>query len=139
MKWKIAVAAMLLGFVVIGVVVWNQRLDVERRSREAHFVSIHFLVSEAVQEGPEFVREDLNQLLDPFGGLDSGLMEPFADGLLFRPAGQRFVLEEPAERRVSWRSWDRLVATERDWPRWEKSGKLARKFVGQEVPPRGYE
>ncbi len=71
-------------------------------------------------------------------GETSGLMKPFPDGLVYRPQGKSFTLEEPGARWISWLRKDRLVATDRRWPRWESSGEHARKFPEQVIPP-GFE
>lgn len=115
----------------------DQRLKVQRQEREANFVAIHFLVASAAEEDGEATR-DLESLFKLYGA-GSVLMKPFPDGLAYRRDGESFTLEEPRARNVSLLKRDRLVATDRKWPRWESSGEYARKFPGQEVPGSGYE
>jgi hypothetical protein len=118
---------------------WEQRLRADRREREAHFVAIHFLAAEANHESDPDGPRDYASLLAPWGGSDSALGSPFADGLDYRPQNGSFTLEEPKARRISLFRVDRLIASDRRWPRWESSGEYARKFPEQEAPPHGYE
>ena len=115
----------------------DQRLKAKRWDREANFVTIHFLVARAAEEDGEATR-DLESLMKLYGA-GGVLMKPFPDGLAYRRDGESFTLEEPRARNVSLLKRDRLIATDRKWPRWERSGEYARKFPGQEVPDRGYE
>lgn len=110
----------------------------ERDQREQHFVSIYFLAGEAMRESPDRP-ENWEDLIRPLSSTDGGIGKPFVDGLVYRPLEATFTLEEPKAHKISLFRSDRLIATERKWPRWELSGKLARKFSGQEVPPPGYE
>lgn len=115
----------------------DQRLKAHRGEREANFVTIHFAVALAADEEGEGMR-DLESVLKLYGA-GTELMKPFPDGLVYKANGESFTLEEPRARSVSLLKRDRLVATEKKWPRWERSGEYARKFPGQEVPGKGYE
>ena len=115
----------------------DQRLKAKRWEREANFVTLHFLVAIAAEEEGEATR-DLDSLLELYGA-GTVLMRPFPDGLVYQWKGKSFTLEEPRARSVSLLKRDRLIATDRRWPRWERSGEYARKFPGQVVPDRGYE
>lgn len=134
-------AVLLLGVLSAssGVFVWNRHLEIERQARESHFIAVHFLATEAAREvdpgGPKII----DDLIRPYGGLESELLKPFADGLLYHPQGETFTLEEPTSHRVSLFRSDRLISTDRKWPRWESSGEFARKSTKQKVPPLGYE
>ena len=134
-------AVLLLGVLSasFGTFVWNRYLEIGRQARESHFVAVYFLAGEASREkidpdGPN----DIHDLLRPFGP-ESGLLSPFADGLVYHPRGETFTLEEPTSHRVSLFRSDRLISTDRKWPRWESTGELARKLPGSKVPPPGYE
>jgi hypothetical protein len=118
--------------------VWSQRLASERQERERHFIAIHFLAAEAAMEDGEDPK-DFDGLLRSSGGRTSPLARPFPDGLLYRRNGSSFTLEEPEARRVSLLRTDRLLGSDRSWPRWESSGVPAKKFPEQQVPPSGYE
>lgn len=124
---------------------WSRFVRMERGAREGHFITIHFLAHEASLEAswgdladdPK-PPEDIDGLLLASGG-QAGRLQHFPYGIVYRPQGSSFTLEE---RRPAWVSlWgkDRLVATERKWPRWEATGEYARKFPDQAVPPSGFE
>lgn len=124
---------------ITGLTALSHNLEVQRKERESHFVAIHFLAEEVSQEGNPEGPRDYRRLLEFWGGTaGSSLGDPFVDGLDYRPLGGGFILEEPRRRRVSLLRSDRLIATDRNWPRWESTGEYARKFPGQEVPPPGY-
>ena len=119
------------------VSITQQRLVADRDERERNIIAIHFLAAQANYDGERAM--DIDGLLKHFGGKDSVLMRPFPDGLVYKGDGESFTLEEPRPRRISLFRKDRLIATERKWPRWESSGEYARKFPEQEVPVSGYE
>ena len=131
----------LLGGVLLtsaAAFVWSQRLASERQERESHFIAIHFLVAEASMEDSEDPK-DFDGLLSSSGGRTSPLARPFPNGLLYKRNGNTFTLEEPEARRVSLLRTDRMVGSDRRWPRWKASRVLAKKFSKQHVPPSGYE
>jgi hypothetical protein len=119
------------------VLIAQQRLVADREERERNIIAIHFLATEAKHDGE--TATDIDGLLKHFGGKDSVLMRPFPDGLVYKWDGESFTLEEPRPRRISLFKKDRLIATNRKWPRWESSGEYARKFPEQEVPEWGDE
>ena len=123
--------------VVMALFVSNRRLAAHRHERESHFVAIHFIAAGAVGEGE--APKDLEGLLKSYGGEKSPLMKPFPGGLVFRSNGDSFTLEEPWARNVTLLEKDRLIGSDRKWPRWESSGEFARKFPEQQVPASGYE
>lgn len=106
---------------------WSQQLEKVKAERARHFISIYYLAMEASRGADPVGAKNYETLLEPFGGRDSALGKPFSDGLVFRQEGDSFVLEEPKARCVSLFRPDRLVATDRRWPRWEASGEPARK------------
>ena len=143
MKTKRIVVLILLTTVCLGGATFlaraaNDRIDAKRQQRERYFIAVHFLAWEAALEGDETVPRNLDQLLQQAGGRNSGLMTPFRDGLVFASDGAHFTLAEPHKSRVSLFQKDRLVATDLEWPRWESSRLLARKFDEQVVPPPGF-
>jgi hypothetical protein len=125
-------------FVCFGSFAWARHLEIERQARESHFIAAYFLVGEALREGDEADPKNINDLIRSYGGSESGLLKPFADGLVYLPQGKTFTLEEPISHSVSFFRRDRLISTEQRWPRWESTGRLAQKFPEQEVPPPGY-
>lgn len=142
MKWGLPMAALAIGcgLTCFGWVVWSHRLAAERQSRESHFIAIHFRATELAREDDKRVPKSFDQLVGRLvGGADSGLLKPFPEGLIFRSEGSHFTLEEPRASRISFRRADRLVATDSIWPHWERSGDVARKFQGQEVPAPGHD
>ncbi len=118
--------------------IWNRRLGADRQERESHFIAIYFLAAEATQEGEDGPNND-EELVSLWSGPNSPLGKPFPDGLVYRRHGSSFTIEEPEARWISLLRKDRLVGSERKWPRWESSGGYARKMDGSEVPPAGYE
>jgi hypothetical protein len=138
-KQIIPIAIVLIGALVLLLALWNQHLISERRQRESHFIAIHFLAGEQEGEYDPAARNDITELLSPYGGLDSWLTKPFPDELVYVPHGASFTLEEPNPRRISLFRSDRLIATDRKWPRWKSSGEYARKFPDQKVPPKGFD
>ena len=118
---------------------WNHELISERQDRESHFIAVHYLAASAAQENDPHGPTDFDALLAPWGGRGSALGKPFPDGLVYRPRGTSFTLEEPVARLVSLLRKDRLIATERKWPRWESAGDYARKAPGDPVPKQEYE
>lgn len=118
--------------------IWNKRLTANQQEREKHFIAIHFLAAEASRKGTD-VPEDFDGLLSLYGGPTSFLARPFPDGLIYRRHGSSFTLEEPEVRRVSLLRSDRLVGSDQRWPRWERSGELAKKYPEQSVPPNDYQ
>ena len=118
---------------------WNHELVSQREERESHFIAVHYLAASAAQENDPHGPTDFDALLAPWGGSSSELGKPFPDGLVYLPRGTSFTLEEPATRPVSLLRKDRLIATERKWPRWETSEDYARKAPGDQVPKQGYE
>lgn len=139
-KRLISIAALALAVLLLagGVAVLKQRLAAERDERQGDFIAIHFIAVGAASEYGEMPK-DLDGLLEHHGGKHSVLMRPFPDGLVYKTDGDSFTLEEPRARRVSLFKKDRLIGTNRKWPRWEDSGEYARKFPEQEVPASGYE
>ncbi|RYD35738.1 MAG: hypothetical protein EOP85_18780 [Verrucomicrobiaceae bacterium] len=130
-------AGSALLFLIASVILWDRHLSNGREERERHFIAVHTIASEAswdAQDAPA----DLAALLDKSAGARS-LMRPFPESLIYRPEGASFTLEEPRARLISWLRRDRLIATDRNWPRWETSGLYARKSSDQEVPPSGFE
>ena len=119
-----------------GIFFYNHHLAVERHERESNFIAIHFLATEALIEGDPDGSQSLDDLIRPYGGT---LMRPFPDGLIYHSVKKSFTLEEPKLRRVSLFCSDRLIATDRKWPRWEATGEYAKKIPGHHEPPPGYE
>ena len=117
--------------------VQSQQISASRHERESIFIMLHCMIAAAVGDGD--APKDFDSFLRPFGGRQSGLMKSFPDGLVYMTDGSSFTLEEPRPRMISLFKKDRLIASERKWPRWESSGEYARKFAGQEVPASGYE
>ena len=135
---KATLAAALMFFLIsalVGISVWNRHLVAGQQEREGHFIAIHFLAADAAKEEASGEPRDPDDLLKTYPGLDSA----FPEGLLYQAQGVAFTLEESRPRRVSLFRRDRLISTERKWPRWESSGSYARKFPEQKVPPAGYE
>jgi hypothetical protein len=122
---------------LIGAYGYNRYLTKERQQRESHFIAIHFLAEERLIEGSSEEPKNLEDLMRPYG--NAVLMKHFPDGLIYHPNQKSFTLEEPNKRRISLFRSDRLVATDRRWPRWEVSGEYAKKMRNQKVPPQGYE
>jgi len=116
----------------------QQRRVTDRYERERYFVAIHLLAAQAAGEDGEKPK-DLDSLLKLSGGVELELMRPFPDGLVYKADGGSFTLEEPRARSISLFKRDRLMGSDRKWPRWESSGEYARKSPGQQVPVRGYE
>ena len=116
----------------------DQRLKALKREREAHFLTLLSMAEYGAEEnGAE--ENVLENVLKSSGGNDYRFLKPFPDGIVYKTNGKSFTLEEPGTRFVSLLKKDRLIATDRKWPRWESSGEYARKFPGQEVPGKGYE
>ncbi|WP_264501768.1 hypothetical protein [Luteolibacter flavescens] len=122
---------------VMALFVSNRHLEAHKHERERHFVTIHFIAAGAVGNGE--TPKDLEGLLKSVGGETSPLMKPFPGGLVFRSDGDSFTLEEPWARNVTLLEKDRLIGSDRKWPRWQSSGEYGRKFPDQQVPPSGYE
>ena len=135
----ILVTSLVLGGLLLlaAVFIWNRRLGADRQQRESHFISIHFLAVEATVDGE--APKDFDELLREFGGRNSLLARPFPEGLVYKPHGSSFTLEEPQARWISLLRKDRLVGSERKWPRWVSSGEYAKKMASSKVPPKGYE
>jgi hypothetical protein len=133
---------LMLAFLVLlgggALFVSNQRLKAQRWEREANFIALHFLAAVAAGEDGEGAK-DLGELLRLYGGKDSVLLRPFPHGLVYKPNGDSFTLEEPQAQSISLLKKDRLIGSDRKWPRWESSGEYARKFPEQQVPENGYE
>lgn len=139
---RVIIAAVLLLGVLsasFGAFVWSRNLEMGCRERESHFIAAYFLAGEASREVDPDGPKNIDDLMRPCGGFESGLLKPFADGLVYHPQGETFTLEEPSSHRVSLFRSDRLISTDRKWPRWESTGEFARKFPEQKVPPPGYE
>jgi len=85
------------------------------------------------------MRYNYEELVRPWSVPNSPLTEPFPKGLVYKPHGSSFTLEEPQARWISLLRKDRLVGSERKWPRRESSGEYAKKMAGSKVPPKGYE
>jgi hypothetical protein len=136
----ILVTSLLLGGLLFlaAAFIWNRRLGADRQQRESHFISIHFLAAEATQEGEDGPK-DYEELVRLWSGPNFPLAEPFPNALIYKPHGSSFTLEEPQARWISLLRRDRLVGTERKWPRWESSGEYAKKMASSKVPPNGYE
>ena len=136
----IPATSLLLGglFLLAAVFIWNKRLGDDRQQRESHFIAIHFLAAEATQEGEDGPK-DYEELVSRWSGPNSLLAKPFPDGLVYKPHGSSFTLEEPQARWISLLRKDRLVGSERKWPRWESSREYAKKLACSKVPPKGYE
>ena len=136
----ISVTSFLLGGLLLIAAVFslNRRLEAERQERESHFIAIHFLAAEATQQGDDGPK-DYEELVRLGSGPNSPLAAPFPDGLIYKPHGSSFTLEEPNARWISLLQRDRLVGSERKWPRWESSGEFAKKMASSKVPPKGYE
>lgn len=134
-------AVLLLGVLSasIGAFVWRRNLEIGCRERESHFVAAYFLAGEASREVDPDGPKNIDDLMRPYGGSQSGLLKPFVDGLVYHPQGETFTLEEPSSHRVSLFRSDRLISTDRKWPRWESTGEFARKFPEQKAPTTGYE
>lgn len=135
----LGMALLLGGLLAGGWVVVDQRFAGQKRARESHFIAIHVLATDALRERDAAGPLDYDGLLEPWGGRQGGLGKPFPDGLVFRIEKGGFLLEEPGRRRISLFQSDRLMATDRKWPRWETSGELARKWSEQAVPSDGFE
>ena len=133
-------ALLLLGVlsILLGIAVWSRYLEIERQARESHFIAAYFLAGEELKEVDQAASKNIDDLIKSYGGSESALLMPFADGLVYNPQGRKFTLEEPTSRRVSLFRSDRLISTDQKWPRWQATGRLARKFPEQEVPPLGY-
>jgi hypothetical protein len=132
--------SLLLGGLLLAtsIFIWNRRLGADRQQRESHFIAIHFLAAEATQEGEDGPK-NYEELVSLWSGPNSPLGKPFPDGLVYKPHGSSFTLEEPQARWISLLRKDRLVGSERKWPRWEPSGDYAKKMASSKVPPKGYE
>jgi hypothetical protein len=105
-------------------------LIAERQERESYFITIHFLAREASIEADSDSPKNITDLVRPYGS-ESELLKPFPDGLVYRPQGEIFILDEPASRWVSLFRKDRLISTNWKWPRWESTGEFARKIPEQ--------
>ena len=137
-KRSILMLAFLVLLAVGALFVSDQRLKAQRSEREANFIALHFLAAGEAKEYGEGSKILENLLRFPGGNRD-GLLRPFPQGLVYKPNGGSFTLEEPRGRNISLLKKDRLIGTDRKWPRWESSGEYARKFPEQEVPGKGYE
>jgi hypothetical protein len=137
----ILVSVLLVGVLstFFGAFLWNRYLTAVCQERESHFVAIHFLAGEASREADPDGPKNIDDLLRHYDSPESVLLKPFADGLVYRPQGKTFILEEPTSHWISLFRSDRLISTDRKWPRWESTGEFARKFSEQKVPPPGYE
>jgi len=139
LRITIRIAALVLAALLLGAALYvrSQQISASRHERESTFIMLHFMIAGALADGD--APKDFESFLQPFGGRQSGLMKSFPDGLVYKADGSSFTLEEPRPREVALFKKDRLIASERKWPRWESSGEYARKFAGQEVPASGYE
>lgn len=135
-KRTIATAGVLILALAGTFLVVDQQYRSSRQQRESHFISIHYLATQAMAAEDTGSRMDLEDLIEPYGA--APLLEAFPDGLLYECHPYGFRLEEPEGRRISCFHTDRLVSTETDWPRWESSGELAKKSANHVVPPSGY-
>jgi hypothetical protein len=124
--------------VYVGSFVVARHLAIERQARECHFITAYFLAEEALREGDQADPKNIDDLIRSYGGLESGLLKPFVDSLVYNPRGETFTLEEPIARSVSLFRKDRLISTEQKWPQWESTGTLAQKFPEQKVPALRY-
>lgn len=124
-----------------GAFLRHQYLDSVKREREAYFISIHWLAANAVLEGDPEGPENFDDLIRPYEGMHASIAELYPEGLVYLPQATSFTLEEPSARPVSLFHSDRLIATDKKWPRWEDSGEYANKFPeeGPFVLPPGYE
>jgi hypothetical protein len=109
--------------------VLHRILNADKLARESYFVSIHMAMLQAQSDGD--IRP-LNAILEDYG---PGLLEPFPDGLLYHSDGSSFTLAEPAPCRISLFRKDRLIATDREFPRWEVSHEYATKYGQKLFPP----
>jgi hypothetical protein len=137
-KRSILMLAFVVLLAVAGFFAFKPRFAAQTRDRETNFVTIHFLAAKAAEEDGEGAK-DVGELLRSFGDNGSVLLRPFPQGLVYKPNGDSFTLEEPQARSISLLKKDRLIGSDRKWPRWESSGEYARKFPEQQVPGNGYE
>jgi hypothetical protein len=118
----------ILAVIAITVNFVGQRyLRSVRQEREAHFISIHFLVMDHYREYYNGFPKTWSESI-PSSATEGGLMSPFPDGLIYKSDGTTFSLEEPKPRFVSFFRKDRLVASDKAAPHWESSGIRASKF-----------
>jgi len=135
--FRIPSSVMLVLSLGAALYIRSQQISASRHERESTFIMLRFMIAAALEDGD--APKDFDSFLQPFGGRQSGLLKSFPDGLVYKTDGSSFTLEEPRPREVELFKKDRLIASERKWPRWESSGEYARKFAGQEVPASGYE
>ena len=96
--------------------------------REAWFVSTYCAAMCPLSEvPPDNPPRNLSDLLNKYTDCEELLMKRFPQGLIYQSTRDGFVLEEPTLRFISIFHRDRLVSTEKQLPRWEKSQKLATK------------
>lgn len=137
---KIGISFVIL-LLLAGALLSNRNLDSVRREREAYFITIHYLAGSILREKGPSDPKNFDDLIRPYDGMHTNLSELFPEGLVYRREGKSFILEEPYAQRVSLFRSDRLIATDKKWPRWERSGEYANKFPEKgpfELPP-GYE
>jgi len=96
--------------------------------REAWFISTYYAAMCPLSEvPPDNPPRTLSDLLKKYTDCESLLMKRFPQGLIYQSTREGFVLEEPTLHFISLFERDRLVSTEKQFPRWEKSHKLATK------------
>ena len=133
----VACIALILGLSSLYIV--DRSIRGASSDREAWFISAHFVaMCPLSEETPDDPPRTLSDLLKEYTDCEALMMKRFPQGLVYHPTNKGFVLDEPTPRYVSLFYRDRLVSTEKKWPRWEKSHKIATKFPGQQVPP-GFE
>jgi hypothetical protein len=132
-RFLLAILIVILGLGSGGAIL-HQHLKARTASRESSFIAIHYLVAAMMDEGQS--PNGLDAVFTDYGEAGGGLLKDFPQGLVFHREGRKFRLEENDASRVSLFRSDRLVATDELWPRWERSGELAKKFESQKVPDR---
>lgn len=137
MKKTLLLILLLLLIFAVGWV-FDRRIRADAETRASSFIATHFLAMETLSDSLAESPQDISELSERFGGsMNSVILATFPGGLDFHTHPRGFDLAEPKPRRISLFRSDRLVASDTEWPHWEKSGTKAWKYEGQEIPP-GY-
>ena len=121
-----------LSAVLLAAFLWSRGLNNQKLERESYFISIHYAIASALLENDD---RPLESILRDYCGDTSRILRPFPKGLSYHSDGSTFTLAEPTPRPISLFRKDRLVASDRDRPRWEFSREYATKYGQKLFPP----
>ena len=128
-------ALLILVLLIVAGFIWKRSIEIEVNQRTAHFITLQFIAESAARTDLDEVRpKNISDLMESRGGLNSPLLAPFPDGLIYEPTESGFILREPSPRPVSFFRSDYLVGSDKEWPHWHSTGELIRKFEGQKIP-----